>query len=91
MKILFLFLIISVYAFAKSADLEEQHSTFSQEENSEKRDLCVVNHGATYTRFDRCRTGEVMVEIQNLTPMTIRCAQLLVNCKRPEENSLSDR
>lgn len=82
MKLIFFGFILSWHAMATTFEMKEIPLSQIEETREVKSGLCVVNHGATFTRFDRCRTNEVMIGIQDLNPITLRCAQLVINCRR---------
>lgn len=82
MRLLFFGFILSLQALATTFEMKEIPLSQIEETREVKSGPCVVNHGATFTRFDRCRTNEVMIGIQDLNPITLRCAQLVINCRR---------
>ncbi|MFM8269942.1 MAG: hypothetical protein ACKN9V_07110 [Pseudomonadota bacterium] len=56
-----------------------------------QRLMCSAFTGAKLARFDQCRGGsEVMVGIRSLDPLTVYCANLIVNCSRDQEHPERD-
>lgn len=75
--------LLALTAQATTLEVSEIPSELTDERAG--KNICVVNHGSTFTRFDRCRINEVMIGVQDLNPITLRCAQLVINCRRSED------